>query len=288
MNTTTKANTTGFAGEVLRLATTASEVDTGPLALCAKYQSDIANLHGKLEAARKSDDSTSQRKIILDYWRASPDGDQFTTDKAALSAVKNKTTEQGGMLSDMLKRENKVNVMLIRACDAFAGIAALRRNGRDVRVAPLPNTSTYVCYVKTPAEFESVRFSIANLKAVPGLSFTAATSTADIRKECSTFKQGAANKDKGNAGERLTHGPLAKAMHVVDTSLSAIVNGQSIVAGPAVKKAAHELWARLDATLSDADKAAARKAFAALAAPVPNVVTAVKDKIAGKSKRKSA
>jgi hypothetical protein len=260
------------------------------------YVSELEALSAKLDfngslAVEKQD---SVRSILLDYWKASPEGNVFMTAHAGLAGIKEKTEQQKAAFEQSTKSLNMVNTMLQRAVDTYRGVSALRKQGFAVTIAKVQNSNTFACYVKRGDEFELVRFNAAQLRNVSGAKIEAKTSTADVRESLSTAKSGAANDKKGGSGERFSPSELPNAVTRIDTSVAAIIkpDGKGIAAGPKATEALHLLWARLDAMMSDSDKAAARKAFAAegvkAKAEDAKAEASIKRALRGGAKRKTA
>jgi len=263
----TQKNSTNFGADVLKIASLAGEYDQGPIFLAHTHAKELKDLLAKVNAVKANGDD-SMRETMLEYWNASPEGSDFQRKHAALKAIKQRTPTQEAAFSTSTKVLNSVNTMMVRTVHTFEGIDRLQRTGRKVTIARVAGSKQFACYVVNDklGEFEQVRFTAAQLQACGGATFTEKTSTPDVRQACVTKKQGAANKDKGANGDAIPAVKIAEAVNAIDTSLAGLTaaDGHSFALGKDAKLSVMLMWARLDATLTDADKVAARKAFAEL------------------------
>lgn len=287
-------NASTFGSTVLSLAVMKGQSDTGPLLLIKDNEQDVANLAARVQDARdqkKQGKEASERDTVLSFWRATPAGETFMSRKAAAEARRKATKgkEDAEAFAEFTKQETSINTMLIRTVDCFEGIQALRRNGRTVHLRNVKGQKAVACFSMNPAadEIELIRFGIAPLINVVKADFTAKTPTSELL--AAARKAGGSAPSEPGAGNRLVHGALSSAIVTVDDSITALVDSNTgkIAAGPKVQASALALWARLDAMLSDDDKAKARAAFAADAAP-KNGVDAGKAKAAGRPRKAAA
>jgi hypothetical protein len=291
--TAPKRNVSNIGADVLHLASIKGELNTGPIMLAHTYASELTGLIDKV----KGGDDDSIRSLMLEYWHATPEGEQHSKRYEQLKALgKLKTTEQKAEQATMLNQQNAVYQMLIRAVKTCEGVNILRQSGRDVTITRVANTqNTFACYVYRTAtgEGEWINFSATQLQHVASATFDDSTLVSDIRIACQSGKKGAANANKGANGERIAPSKLGDAAIQIDTSLAAIVddNGK-IVAGPKALSGLHLLWARLDALMSEVEKQKARETFNAEAAKQSaddvKAEKAVRRAMKGKSHRKSA
>jgi hypothetical protein len=270
-----KPNVSSFGDYFLSLATMSSKLSAGAVGGAHLFGDSLKLLRNELAHARKKDNDETVRNTCLKSWRSTPAGETFEREKVALSKIdpKVRSDVQKKRVKQMRLEENNVALQMERACDAFTGMEILRQT-RIVNVVEVTEGSgVFACFVrseKTLKEMQNVEFTATMLQSVPNhvKYITDKTSTADIAAKVSggAGRKGKAGKKKGGKTERIAPSALAPALEAIDVSVAAIIkdSGQGIAAGPDANNALHRLWARFDALMTDAEKDAARAAYAAL------------------------
>jgi hypothetical protein len=289
-----KSNVTSFGADILHYAGLKGEADSGPLFFALAHKRELSELKHKLDQAEKSGEKL--RPIVLDYFKATPEGEELDKEYASLLAVKQKTPDQVVKQQTILELFNQVNIQTLRNIETLSGVKMLEALGRSVNITRIQGSNKYACYVLNNAknddgtmiEFIHVPFTATQLRRLPQLAIGTVNSgmaTADIRKATDSLKSGAANKDKGNV-DAIARGDIGKVAKQLETSIAGtVIDGKLEGVSAATRNDVMLLWAHLDATLSDEEKNKARAAFAKDAAPIEPVKTDVPVKVIKQGKR---
>lgn len=264
VNTNVRSNVSNIGADVFLLATIKDQLKSGPIMIAHTYPNEMTSLLSRITDSKEGE---SVRGLLLDYWHATPEGDQHKKRYDQLVALgKLKTVEQKTEQATMLLQQNNVAIMLQRAVETFQGVDILRKSQRDVTITRIQNQqNAFACYVYRMAtgEGEWIRFSADQLRNVVNATFDNDTRVSDIRIACAANREGAAGKDKGSNGERIAPSKIGEAVTAIDTSLAPLYKDDGTLAvPPGGMKALHHLWAQLDAIMSQADKAKARAEYA--------------------------
>ena len=301
------SNVSSYGADMLHYAGLKGEQDSGPLYFALAYHQTLVDLSAKIDYAVANDEPI--RPLTLAHWHATPEGEEVNREYAMLKAIKQKTADQTVRQAALLELHNQVNTQTVRNVDTCKGIDMLRADNRQVNIQRIPGTSKYACYVVslaknpdgTQAEFINVPFTATQLRKLATIKAAdiAGKSTADVRKLVDSLKQGAANSDKGgtDAIARTAIGKTAKALEA--SIAGTVIDGKLEGVSAATRNEVYTLWASLDATLSDAEKAKARAAYAAFtdnekaekakaAAATANAAATAVAKSNGKAKKAAA
>jgi hypothetical protein len=305
MNTTTlkattanMTNVSSYGADVLHYAGLKGEQDSGPLFFVLAYSDRLHSLKDKIAYAVSKEDKI--RPVVLDDWKATPEGEDLIKEYASLLAIKQPTAEQKVRQKTLLDLQNQVYIQAVRNVETCVGIDKLKELGRSVTIQRIQGTTKYACYVISNAKNEDgnaveifhVPFTATQLRKLGKIATIDATiPTTDIRKECDSLKQGAANNDKGGI-EGLSSGEIGKTAKALDAAIAGrFKDGQLEGMSAATRNEVYMLWAQLDASMSNAEKAKARAEYNALAAKsdvAPVVAVKTTDNSKAKAKAKVA
>jgi len=288
-----KSNSNLFA-DVLRIAKSKTEYDSGPVYLVHAHYSEIAELVALL--AKRGEQSV--RACVLEYWsERTPDGKRFEAERMKLANTEKRTPEEEATFQRMGKQNNNINMSLERAVKVYNGVSFLRSIGIQVDIEKVDgkdDSNTYDTYCKRPkVERNDVFFNASQLMKIEDhiKAIKPDAKAVDIRAMLKTAKAGAPNatKAKGN-GEAIAPSKLAEPVNTLDTTLAGLAqDGGGFAVGPDANKALMLLWARLDAQWTDVHKQQARDMFAALGAkgeqaskPKADITATLKKAVAAK------
>jgi len=271
----TLRNSTSYGADILHYASLKGEQDSGPLFFAVAHAATLRELADKVAYAVSKEEKV--RPIILDHWKSSPEGDEVQKEYASLLGIKQKTPDQTVRQQTLLELFNQVNIQTLRNIETLVGIDKLSAWERDVNIQRIPGTSKYACYVistqqnddGTRKEFIHVPFTATQLRKLGKVQLDVATvdtiSTADIRKACDSLKQGAPNAQAGGT-EAIARTALGKTAKALETAIAGTFDASGKLDGvsAATRKDVYMLWASMDAQMSEAEKAKARKAYAEL------------------------
>jgi hypothetical protein len=286
------SNVSSYGADMLHYAGLKGEQDSGPLYFALAYHQTLVDLSAKIDHAMANNDKL--RPIVLDHWKATPEGEEVQKEYATLLAIKAKTADQTVRQQALLELFNQVNTQTLRNVDTCKGIDMLRADNRQVNIQRIPGTSKYACYVVslaknadgTQAEFINVPFTATQLRklATVKVADIAGKSTADVRKMVDSLKNGAPNASKGGT-EAIARTELGKVAKALEASIAGTFDKDGKLDGvsQATRNDVYMLWASMDASMSDTEKAKARAAYAEL-----SKVEAPKAKVSGKGKGKVA
>lgn len=267
-------NASSYGADMLHYAGLKGEQDSGPLFFALAYHQTIIDLSMKLDHAKANNDKL--RPIVLDHFKATPEGEEVQKEYAALLAIKAKTADQTVRQQALLELFNQVNTQTLRNVDTCKGIDMLRANGRQVNIQRIQGTSKYACYVVslaknpdgTAREFINVPFTATQLRKIadlPSIDALGDKSTADVRKLVDSLKQGTPNAQAGGV-DALARTAIGKAAKALETSIAGTFDKDGKLDGvsKSTRNDVYMLWASMDAQMSEAEKAKARKAYADL------------------------
>ncbi len=251
---TTTSNVSSFVRSVIGLCDAKDKADTGSFALIMTHRADLEDLRGRVNYA-KTVEGTSVRGVIREHFAASPEGEKMIQRYADLVELKSgvSITQRGEKLALKRRLEN-VNTMLTKTVDTLSVVISLEEQGFDVRFAKVANTGAVACRVKGSADQDHALFSASTFLKLAGKSFVNLDSYAGVQELAKTAKAGKPNENKGNV-EAVAPAKVSSVVESVDTAIAGFDIGQKDcgLSPGAVKKLAL-LWARLEMTLSDAQK----------------------------------
>jgi hypothetical protein len=294
----TLKNSSSYGADVLRYAGLKAEADSGPLFFAHAYRHEIEELSARIDDAKGQDDKV--RPIITEHLKSTPEGEDMLMEYARLLETKKeaRTAEQKVRVATLHGLQMQVYTQTLRNIDTLKGIVKLEQASRKIRILRIQGTTKYACYVASTLKDErgedvepfTTPFTATQLRKLATMStpIDANMSTSDIGKLASSLKQGAANVDKGGAGEGLARGDIGKVAKQLEAAISGCFENGKLegVTGP-VRNDVYMLWAQLDAELSDVEKHKARAEFAALAAK-PEAIATKADTAALKTAIKSS
>ena len=279
------SNASSFGADMLHYASLKGEADSGPLFFALAHKAELGELKHKLDHAEKNGEKL--RPVVLDYFKATPQGEELDKEYAGLLAVKQKTPDQVVRQQTILELFNQVNIQTLRNIETLSGINKLNALDRTVNIQRIQGSNKYACYVisaqknddGTMKEFIHVPFTATQLRRLAAMDMSkdlsASMATTDIRKATDSLKSGAANKDKGSE-QAIPRADIGKVAKQLETSISGtVIDGKLEGVSAATRNDVMLLWAHLDATLSEEEKSKARAAFAKDAAPIEPVKTTV-------------
>ena len=296
--TTIIHNASTYGSDVLHYASLKGEQDSGPLFFYLTHSNTLNDLAAKVEYALSKDEKV--RPVVLDHWKATPEGEAIMKEYAALLAIKQKTPEQEMRQRTLMDLQNQVNIQTLRNIDTCKGIDVLVGLDREVNVQRIQGTNKYACYVVstlknddgTRKEFIHVTFTATQLRrlASAGNAVNVMMTTTDIRKVCDSLKTGTANKEKGGV-DGLARTEIGKTAKALDAAISgSFVDGKLQGVSPATREQVMAFACMVYRETSETEWKAALAAYDALAAKpeVAKVVEAAKVVKPAKAKAKAA
>jgi hypothetical protein len=302
-------NSSSYGADVLHYAKLKGQQDSGPLFFATAHCAELEELQARVAYAQSRDEAL--RPIVLEHFASTAVGADLQREYADLKTIKERTAEQEQHFLSIRELHNQINIQTLRNLETLAGIAKLRSGGYLVVIQKTQGTNDkYACYVKSAAkddngqdlEFAHVLFSATQLRKLGAMKQDiAGKNTADVRKMVDGMQQGTPNVNKGNTDSipRAEMGKVAKSLEAAIAGT--VVDGKLEGVSAATRNEIYVLWAHLDATLNDAEKAKARSAFAELGdkmkatgnKPVVTIADTTKDKLvaavkASKAKGKAA
>jgi hypothetical protein len=269
-----RSNTTSLAAEVLSFVLAKKANDTSPIYFAHTYADDMSELRRKVQYAVQHGDKV--RGVVLDYWRASPEGEKYDAQYQALCKVKQPNVQQKAEKKLMLNAMNNVNVSLQRACDTVGGINWLKSAGYTVQIAETAKgTDVYSCYVIGKDEIIPTEFNVTQLRTLGStkpsdMDAVSVTLTgdklpvADLRKACDTLKAGTPNDEKGANGAAIEPSKMTAAITQLDTSIERLLKDDGkLASGKPSTEAMDALWARLDSEIPAFNEGVAAQPVAA-------------------------
>ena len=290
-------NTTSYGADMLRYAGLKGEAESGPLFFALTYADTLRDLGEKIAFAVSKGDKV--RSVVLDHWKATPEGEEFQRDYAGLVSIKLKTPDQQAKQDALLQLQNQVNTNAQRNVDTIRGIDMLRADNRQVNIQRIDGTKKYACYVVSMAknadgtqkEFINVEFTATHLRKLASVDPVklAGLTTADVRKLADSQKQGTPNDKKGGS-EGLARTEIGKTAKALDAAIAGtFIDGKLQGVSPSTRREVMLLWAAIDLQASEVEKNAARDEFNALAAAKPEpAAEVVKVAKPAKAKAKAA
>lgn len=253
----------------------------GQIYILGTHTKEVGILATKLKALKGGEDSVD--KMCKDYIAATPEGaDLLKRHTHLVELGKNKNKTQRDDQENMAKVIKNTANTLARACDCWFGLQRLIDAEVEYEFSRDPNPMNaniivFNAWRSNQRDKQWLDFSAKQLTLAATASFTKETPVVDIFVACEkeaerqnkqNHKDGAANDQKGKGnGQAMKAGDFAAMLVDVDTTInSRYVNddgdGLSHMT-PSVQTQVFNVWALLDSLLSDKQKAAAKKAFAA-------------------------
>ena len=270
------SNVSTFGKDILSILDAKDKSDTGSFALINKHRVDLERLMSKIDDARDADDSV--RAVILDFFRATDEGEKVYKRYNDLVAMKNNTSADQRAQKELLKKRiHNVNMMLTRTVDILSVILDLENEEFRITFKTMPNTGATVCKIMGGADDEPAMFSAAQLLRIVGNNFTGLTSYDALQEQAKSSKAGTPNKDKAPR-DAIAPSKIADTVDALDDSVARYdigVKDSGLSQGSVIKLAL--LWARLDAALTPSQKLNAKTQFDAEGSVV---VTAKRENVA--------